>query len=259
MNLQLANEVSQAVFTANQRKVYKISSPVMNDNVQVYCVQQFDNGDPGYLGYLGKWQKSFNFDFTKSTGKIYFYAMLSPSLYTTNTDGSFDFRIGKGDGTGKDFDDTSGAAINIKFAPAPFTPSYAPYNGTLQSMYYLGEFNPPQFPLPFLLNVNNNIFQGQAQNSSNIGVTFTIDADPERRKEIEQSVWIHFFDGTGKLLAVADTQNNTYMNNVCHFPFNQNNGLQFAAFIESQMTGDNQFTFAIGDPKDDATVKVEEV
>lgn len=258
MNLQLANEVCQAVYVAKNRKVVTITAPILKDNVQVYCIQQFDNGDPGYIGYLGKQQKSFPFDFTKSTGKINFYAMLLPTLVSKSTDKlSYDFRLGMGAGTGEDFDDTSGAALNIKFAQGNFTPSYAPYTGTSQSMFYMGEWNPPQNPLPFLLNINHAVFQGQVQNQTNTGVTFTIDADAEKRTELEQNVWIHFFDGSGKLLAVADTQNNTYVNNVCNFPYKQG-GLQFAAFIGSQKTADNKFTFAIGDPQTDAVVTITE-
>lgn len=264
MYLHLAKEVCQAFYEVKTpRKSVTVSVPMLNPNVQIFCDLRFDDGSVGNVGYLNKNQTSFPFDMQNKTGKIYFYGMLLPSYVKPANVGSsttsFDFLLGVGDGTGQDFDGNEGAKITIKFESAPFTPSYAPYNENTFVTFYPGEFQQAAGQLPYVLDINHAVFQEQAKNANNVGITFEIDADPERRTEIEDNVWIHLFDGGGNLLALTDTHNKTFTNNKCSLPDLHTKGFQFAAFIEGKMSKNGEFIFAIGDPETDAKVQVTEV
>ncbi|MBK7873604.1 MAG: hypothetical protein IPJ74_24525 [Saprospiraceae bacterium] len=223
-------------------------------NTQIYALCYYnDNATyPFQWGFLRSDQTSFSVTFQKS-GYVRLFGMLLPSVYATQVNSAgtpFNvIDIGVGDGTGTDFDGVMGARITLSFTP-PANSNVVPYRGTPANIFMVTDYLHQQ---GYLLDIHDSAFGNNANQYQTIAIQ--VDGDVHNSAMIEQMVWIHLFDNSGNLLGVVDTLNNTIVNNICSI--NLANGFQMMALIQGSGSG-NTFNFSIGDPKNDATVKVEE-
>jgi|GEM_PF-6107031 hypothetical protein len=255
-SLQLANELvgltynvtdapKQVTFTANN----------ILPNVQVYALcYNVGATSPWSWGFLRSDQTSFSYQF-QNNGYIRLFAMLKPQVYPSQMNNGIYSNIidfGVGDGTGTDFDGVMGGRATISFIPSTVS-NVAPYRGTPYSLQ--GTVTDYLHTQGYLIDIHDTVFNNP---NNNPFIQFQIDGDDHNVKMLEQMVWIHLFDGNGNLLGVADTLDGTIVNNSCNI--NLNNGFQMMAFIQGQQNSGttNQFTFMIGDPKEDADVTISE-
>ncbi len=252
--LSLANEVAALTYQVNDApKTLHFTANSILANVQIYAMCYY-NENPNYpfqWGFLRADETSFDIPFQKN-GYVKLYAMLLPSVYATQTNNGTPFNIidiGRGDGTGNDFDGVMGARITISFI-APTSTNVVPYRGTPQSIFMVADYLHQE---GYLIDIHDPIFGNNATQYQAIQVQ--VDGDDHNKAMIEQMVWIHLFDINGNLLGVIDTLNDTVINNTCNIDLAH--GFQMMALIQGSGSG-NTFNFAIGDPKTDANVTVTE-
>ncbi len=255
-SLQLANELVGLTYYVNDApKRLTFTANNILSNVQVYAMC-YDTGasSPWSWGFLRTDQTSFSYQF-QNNGFIRLFAMLKPQVYTSQySNGVYSnvIDLGVGDGTGTDFDGVMGARLTLSFIPNTDS-SVVPYRGTPTTLQ--GTVTDYLHTQGYLLDIHDAVFNNPNNNQT---IQLQVDADDHNKKQLEQMVWIHLFDGNGNLLGVVDTLDNTIVNNNCNI--NTGNGFQMIAFIQGQKNpnSQNQFTFAIGDPKTDAVVTVTE-
>jgi hypothetical protein len=258
-SLQLANELVGLTYQVqvSPRVPKRVTFTANNilPNVQVY-VMCYATGasSPWAWGFLRSDQTSFSYVFQNS-GFIRLFAMLKPQVYASqfnNNIYSNIIDIGVGDGTGTDFDGVMGARVTLSFIPNTVS-SIVPYRGTPTTLQ--GTVTDYLHSEGYLLDIHDTVFNNPNNYQT---IQLQVDGDDHNVKMLEQMVWIHLFDGNGNLLGVVDTLDNTIVNNTCTISLL--NGFQMVAFIQGQQNPgtNNQFTFAIGDPKTNATVSISE-
>ncbi|MFN7117359.1 MAG: hypothetical protein ACK4TA_11205 [Saprospiraceae bacterium] len=262
--LQLANELVGLTYYVNDApKQVTFTANNILPNVQVYAMCYY-NGNTGpnpsplpspvMWGFLRTDQTTFTYNF-EYNGYIKLYAMLKPQVYASqfsNNVYSNTIDLGAGDGTGNDFDGVMGARITVSFIPTTGS-NVVPYRGTPANIQ--GTVTDYLHSQGYLLDIQDTVFNNPNNTQA---IQFQVDADDHNKKQLEQMVWIHLFDKNGNLLGVVDTLDNTIVNNTCNI--NLGNGFQMIAFIQGQKNSNSQsqFTFAIGDPRTDATVTISE-
>ncbi|HMO40935.1 MAG TPA: hypothetical protein PKC76_17020 [Saprospiraceae bacterium] len=259
-NFQIASEVAAiypvTVANGQTKRINVTASRVIKDNAMVYAASYMgDSTVPSAWAYFqgNMAQQTVWFDFT-TNGHMMITTLLKPEFHNKRANGQgqnvYDFFIGTDAGTGQDFQGSQGADIGITFLPGLQSSNPTPYGKTplLISPDILKQ-------LGFLINIEDAVFDGKA--NDNQALRFSVDADANNKKMIEDNVWIHLYDGAGNLKGIVDTNENvsTFFNHL-------DTGFQFLAFVKVTPDPGNPgrgFIFEIGDPKTDAAVSVDEV
>lgn len=256
MSLQIASEVVArypVALNGAASKKLRISAPGILPNVSINY-QVYQNNNLTQNGNLDASNSTISVDFGED-GELRFIAMLKLQFNSKSSDDQgrpkYDFIIGNNDGTGADFQGNMAAEINFKFYGDKQNQPPAKYNGNLiqaDTTIFDGS--------EYLLQISDSVFEDKARN--NKAVRIKVDVDPANKIMIEECVMIHLFDGLSNLLGIIDTQENS----TCFVDLDHS--LQIGAFIKypnALMSADpaGTFTFAIGDPKTDATVSIVEV
>jgi hypothetical protein len=260
MNLQiLESNVFQLPVSISPGKGGKkvgYSANVIKDNVMVLILEYLQS-DPTRVWRFGYLKSDFNVngwaENFPQNGRVAFLTFLKflfkEQARDSNNNPQFVFDIGVGDGTGKDFNGNMAGEMTLTFSPENLANSFHGVNGST--------FNIPFFPFgpgvgtDFLLDPSSDKMMDALRQFES--VTISINMDANRKIMLEQFVDIHLFGPNGNLLSVFDLDSDgpvTYNHKMEHF--------YMLASIKGKDQGDGNYLFEIGDPEEDAKVKVTE-